>query len=58
MDAGNARGLLMDSLKLKLRKDFEVPNFKYFILDYGLKVLRIFKYRLFIIERKTIRFMW
>ena len=48
----------MDGVKIKLGKDFDVPNFEYFVLDYGLKVLKIFKYRLFFIEMKTIRLMW
>ena len=41
MDVRNGRSLLMDSVKFKLGKDFEVPNFEYFVLDYGLEVLGI-----------------
>ena len=47
MDVRNGRSLSMDSAKFKLGKDFEVPNFEYFVLDYGLKVLGICNYRLF-----------
>ena len=47
MDVRNGRSLSMDSVKFKLGKDFEVPNFEYFVLDYGLKVLGIWNYQLF-----------
>ena len=43
----NGRSLSMDSVKFKLGKDFVVPNFEYFVLDNGLKVLGIWKYQLF-----------
>lgn len=39
MDVRNGRSLSMDSVKFKLGKDFEVPNFEYLVLDYGLKVV-------------------
>ena len=47
MDVRNGRSLSMDSVKFKLGKDFEVPNFEHFVLDYGLIVLGICNYRLF-----------
>ena len=39
MDVRNGRSLSMDGVKFKLGKDFEVPNFEYLVLDYGLKVV-------------------
>ena len=58
MDVRNGRSLSMDSVKFKLGKDFEVPNFEYFVLDYGLKVLGICNYRLFSMGGKLYGFMW
>ena len=37
----------MDNVKFKLIKDFEVPNFEYFVWDCGLAVLEIWNYQLF-----------
>ena len=53
MDVRNGRSLPMDSVKFKLRKDFEVPNFEYFVLDYGLEVLGIWNYQLFSMGGKS-----